>query len=80
MLQEGIMIISTKNDKKRMFDIEKGDVKNNNKYLKSNIDFTVEVDAKIEFVNGEFKKILNLPKLKEGNSKIHDIDLTMQIL
>ena len=62
MLQEGIMIISIKNDKKRMFDIEKGNARSNNKYQKSNIDFSVEVDAKIEFLNGEFKKILNLPK------------------
>ena len=80
MLQEGIMIISIKNDKKRMFDIEKGNARSNNKYQKSNIDFSVEVDAKIEFLNGEFKKILNLPKTQEINSKINDIDMTMQIM
>ena len=36
--------------------------------------------VKIEFLNGEFKKILNLQKSKECNSKISDIDLTMQII
>ena len=33
-----------------------------------------------DFLNGEFKKILNLQKSKECNSKISDIDLTMQII
>ncbi len=74
------MIVSIKNDKKRMFDIEKGKARSNSRYLKSNIDFSEELDVKIEFLNGEFKKILNLQKSKECNSKISDIDLTMQII